>query len=340
MYVWFDALTNYISGVNYPNGPLSEYWPVDVHLIGKDIYWFHTVIWPCMLMSVGIPLPKQVVCHGFVNAEDGRKMSKSYGNAVDPNDVLVKYDSDLVRYFCLREGVFGEDLSYSEKSLITRHDSELADVIGNLVRRTFKLAIKWNEGKVPNETYDELFSVEELKHQVDELMSKFQIHRAFESVLNCMKITNKYLADIAPWKLTEDNQMPIKLKCVRTALEALYILGHFYLPIIPNSMVTLFNNFDLKPITLVELKGWGNLKSGHVLNFDHKLLFPRIGENSFQKKIKQQQIDNVKPTQKIKQPDIKDRQSQQPSQEKKENQPQLDKKQSEKQQKNHQTNKE
>jgi len=157
MYVWFDALTNYISAVDYPHGELVKFWPADVHLIGKDICWFHTVIWPCMLMSAGVPLPKQVVSHGFVNGPDGRKMSKTYGNVVNPVTVLENYNSDLVRYFCLREGVFGEDFSYSKESLITRNDSELADDIGNLIQRAFSLASLWSEGKVPDAPFEELF---------------------------------------------------------------------------------------------------------------------------------------------------------------------------------------
>jgi len=275
-----------------------------------------------MLMSAGVPLPKQVVSHGFVNADDGRKMSKTFGNVVDPIAVLEKYNSDLVRYFCLREGVFGDDFSYSDESLIFRINSELADDVGNLVHRSFNLAIKWNEGKVPNESYEELFSVDDLKNQVDHLMSKFQIQQAFETVLNCVKITNKYLADIAPWNLG-DNQLPIKLKCVRTALEALYILAHFYLPIMPNSMITLFNNFDLLPKSLTEIKGWGNLEPGHKLKFDNQQLYPKIGLNRWEKKqqqLQQQQQSGSNKENKDNPTQEKKNKQSQPSQEKNEKQ--------------------
>jgi len=301
MYVWFDALTNYISGVDYPDGELVKFWPADVHLIGKDICWFHTVIWPCMLMSTGVPLPKQVISHGFVNGEDGRKMSKSYGNVVDPMKVLEKYNSDAVRYFCLREGVFGDDFSYSEQSLITRNDSELADDIGNLVHRSFNFAQKESDGKVPHESYDELFSYAELFNKVEELMSQFKIQQAYEVVLNCVKITNKYLADIEPWKLKEPHHMPLKLKCLRTALEALFILGHFYLPLIPKAMTALFNNFALSPMTLSKIKGWGNLKPGSALNFNNQLLFPKIRDNRYMRKqkqlLKEQQLEKKEESQ-------------------------------------------
>jgi methionyl-tRNA synthetase len=212
MYVWFDALTNYVSGVRNSDGVLSPYWPADVHLIGKDICWFHTVIWPCMLMSADLALPKQVISHGFINGADGRKMSKSFGNVVNPNDVLAKYESDNVRYFCLREGVFGGDFNFSEQSLITRHDSELADDVGNLVHRSFSLAIKWNDSKVPDQPYEELFNVEELKNNVEEFMSQFQIQQAYEAVLKCVRITNNYLGVIAPWNLKEPEDIPLKLK--------------------------------------------------------------------------------------------------------------------------------
>ena len=150
MYVWFDALTNYLSGVDYPGGPNSHFWPAQIQIIGKDIVWFHCVIWPCMLMSAGIPLPKTVFAHGFVNDANNKKMSKSEGNVVDPNKILDKYSSDAMRFFLMRESGFGTDLPFSEDSLIERFNTELANTFGNAVHRGVNLCVKYTDGKVPD----------------------------------------------------------------------------------------------------------------------------------------------------------------------------------------------
>uniref|UniRef100_A0A6B2KY41 methionine--tRNA ligase n=1 Tax=Arcella intermedia TaxID=1963864 RepID=A0A6B2KY41_9EUKA len=284
MYVWFDALTNYLTGVDYPDGNLAYLWPADIHLIGKDIAWFHSVIWPCMLMSTGIPLPKQIVCHGFINGPDGRKMSKSYGNVVAPGDMLAKYTPDNLRYFCLREGVFGEDFSFSEASLVLRHDAELADDLGNLVRRSFSLAQKWNEGKVPHQPYTELFSVEKLKETVENHMKAYNLHSAFEVALDHVKITNKYLAEIAPWNLKEDGTLDLRLSCVRTALEAVYLVAHFFFPILPVAAEKIFKYFNIPMSTISQIKGWGNLTPGSSVVYESEILFPKIQPSRFEKK--------------------------------------------------------
>ena len=134
LYVWFDALTNYLTGAGWPDKPDGDgFLPANVHIIGKDILWFHCVIWPCMLWSAGLPLPKTVFGHGFVTAADGQKMSKSIGNVVDPLEQLAKYSSDSFRYYLLRNGVYGSDIPFSESNLVYVHNSDLADVMGNLV---------------------------------------------------------------------------------------------------------------------------------------------------------------------------------------------------------------
>ena len=134
MYVWFDALSNYLSGVHgLDPHELSKYWPANVHIVGKDIIWFHCVIWPCMLMSAKVALPESIYAHGFVNASDGRKMSKSYNNSTDPNDIISKYPVDSIRYYCISSITYGADLNYSEANLVTMHNTELADVLGKCV---------------------------------------------------------------------------------------------------------------------------------------------------------------------------------------------------------------
>jgi methionyl-tRNA synthetase len=157
MYVWFDALTNYLTGVNGleanedgSDPALPANWPADCHLIGKDIIWFHCVIWPCMLMSAEIPLPKTVFAHGFVNDAEGKKMSKSIGNTIDPHDMLDKFAVDSFRWYLAKECPFGGELSFSEESLATMHNADLCDTLGNLVHRATNLCQKYCGGVIPD----------------------------------------------------------------------------------------------------------------------------------------------------------------------------------------------
>jgi methionyl-tRNA synthetase len=160
MYVWFDALSNYLTGVdalgvNDPEGgpdeALAQRWPADVHIIGKDISWFHTVIWPCILMSAGLPLPKTVFAHGFVNDKEGKKMSKSVGNIVDPHDMLDRFDVDSFRWYLCKEAPYGGELSFSEDSMRDMHNADLVKTLGNLVQRATVLCGKYTEdGKIPD----------------------------------------------------------------------------------------------------------------------------------------------------------------------------------------------
>ena len=150
MYVWVDALTNYMTGVGYPDdGELFDrYWPADVHLIGKDIVRFHAVYWPAFLMSAGLPLPKQVFGHGFLLSR-GEKMSKSVGNVVDPMELAERFGVDALRYFLLREVTFGQDGSYSAEAIVNRANAELANSFGNLAQRTLSMIFKNLDGVLP-----------------------------------------------------------------------------------------------------------------------------------------------------------------------------------------------
>jgi methionyl-tRNA synthetase len=294
MYVWFDALTNYLTGIDYPNGQNAKYWPPDVQIVGKDIAWFHTVIWPCMLMSANIPLPTTVFSHGFVNDKEGKKMSKSIGNIVDPVEILKKYTNDNLRYYIMRDGVFGGDISFNEDSMISRHDSELQATLGNLVRRATTLC-KYSDMKIPDvEPYgeDEMFSLSELKQKVDDYFNRFQIHSAIEIIFERLRHVNDWLAKREPWKMKED-QLEEQKKIVRTVLEATFILGHFLSPVIPNSIDAVLKDLNHPMVTLPEITGWHNLKPGTPVSVG-ELLFPRIGDNRFQK-LKDRVAEESKP---------------------------------------------
>lgn len=293
MYVWFDALTNYLSAVDYPTGDLAKFWPASAHIIGKDIVWFHTVIWPCMLMSAEIPLPKTVVCHGFVNGPDGRKMSKSYGNVVDPNDILDKYSSDNLRFFMLSEGVFGSDFNFSEQALIRSNDFELAAALGNLVHRALSFS-KETDRKVPSEPCEEIFSVAELKQKIQAELDHFHLQNALFHAFTAVKLTNKFLTSEAPWNLKGPDVGPKRASILRTALEALYICGHFCAPFIPTSMELLFKALNTPMTTLDKLNGWGNLKPGTPIDQTKDVLFKRIQPTRNDQKESGQKVTTVK----------------------------------------------
>jgi len=284
MYVWFDALTNYISGVDYPDGKTAKYWPADIHLIGKDIVWFHAIIWPCMLLSTNIPLPKTVLCHGFVNGPDGRKMSKSYGNVINPVEVLAKYSSDSLRFYIMSSATFGSDFNFSEDAMIRTNDYELAANLGNLVHRALSLTVKVFNSQVPLEDSEELYSIRELKTSVALEYDNFRIQSAIEIILTVLNITNKYLTDKAPWQISGEDATKQKAVILRSVLESLFICAHFCAPVIPNSMEKFFKAIGTPMTTLDKLNSWGNLKPGTQIYPMEQVLFERIQLSKFDQK--------------------------------------------------------
>jgi methionyl-tRNA synthetase len=260
LYVWFDALSNYLSAIGYPDGPSARYWPANVHIIGKDITWFHCVIWPCILMSTGIPLPKRVFAHGFVNAKDGSKMSKSIGNVIDPHEMITKYGLESFRYFIVRSAKFGQDMPFSEDDLINIHNSELADTLGNLVHRTVNICKKYSSGLVPDATADKPFDVYELLKFSEDSYKDFSLQSACIAIVNALKDTNKYLTEKEPWHMKENAP---RLVVVRTCLEAIYVLAHYLSPILPETTDIIFKKLGTAPTTLTALSpDYDNLKAG------------------------------------------------------------------------------
>ena len=212
-YVWFDALTNYISGVGFLSDEekFEKWWPADYHLVGKDILWFHAVIWPCMLMAAGLPLPKHIFAHGWWTIE-GEKMSKSKGNVVRPLDIVEKFGNDVFRYFLLREIPFGSDGDYSEKAIITRLNSDLADDLGNLVRRAGVMISK-KTGNIPEPSELKDIDKEMLDkskstlEEADKLMDDLAYYKALEVIWGYINEVNKYMNDTAPWKEKDEERI-------------------------------------------------------------------------------------------------------------------------------------
>jgi len=245
------------------------------------------VIWPCMLFSCDIPLPKTVFCHGFVNDQDGRKMSKSEGNVVDPEKILEEHSPDALRYFAMREGAFGSDIAFKLKSLIVRHDTELQATLGNLVQRGFKLAETVCGGKVPTQAPEPLFDLDTIKKKIDQAYCEFNISAGIEIAFEQLREVNDWLAKKEPWKLKED-RLEEKSGIIRTVLEAIFILSHFLFPVIPAAMQKVFEGFHREPTTLLRLVGWENLKPGDPVTVCSHL-FPRIEDNKFVKRTKAEQ---------------------------------------------------
>ena len=256
LYVWLDALLNYISGIDYPGANFKKYWPANVHIIGKDILWFHTVIWPCELMSAGIKLPKTIQAHGFVNL-GGEKLSKSRGITVDPIKLLDEYGTDPVRYFFLKEIPAGEDGNFSYEALVERSNSDLADVLGNLLQRVTVLTHKNFEGKIPKiskleKIDEELIKESEILEKVDNLMQKYEWNRAVDKIWHFIRACNKYINDTEPWKLKEDKK---RLGTVLYILiECLRIISIYIYPFIPETGEKIAKQIGQKIGTLKDVQ--------------------------------------------------------------------------------------
>ena len=259
MYVWFDALTNYITGVHGLDSEhdMARYWPAQCHIIGKDITWFHCVIWPCMLMSAGVPLAESVFAHGFVNADDGRKMSKSYNNVIDPHDVLDKFHVDTIRYYMCGGAPYGGDLNFSEGAMVLMHNSELADTIGNLLHRVLNLCNKYSDGLIPDTAHDAAFGLpfdaEILRATILDDLSNYSIEKALFHTMEAVRSTNKFITEAEPWKMKGDDT-PRRPAIVRTTMEACYIFAHFLAPVVPVAAGKIFERLGSPPVPAQTLK--------------------------------------------------------------------------------------
>jgi methionyl-tRNA synthetase len=239
MYVWVDALTNYLTGAGYPGPGYTDRWPADLHVIGKDIARFHAVYWPAFLLSASIALPKTVFAHGFV-LHRGEKMSKSTGNVVDPMELASRYGVDALRYFLLREVVFGQDGSYSDEAIVTRANADLANSFGNLAQRVLSFIAK-NLGRVPEEGRPEPADAELLatvtaaaRDEVPAAFERLALSEGCEAWMRGVFACNQYVDAQAPWALRKTD--PERMEAVlRTLLLAIRDLAIAIRPIIPAS---------------------------------------------------------------------------------------------------------
>ncbi len=246
IYVWLDALTNYLSGIGWPNNKdFNELWSNSVHVVGKEINWFHSVIWPAFLMSAGIDPPKQVLVHGWWTI-DGKKISKSFGNAIDPVDLVKRYSSDALRYALIKEKRIWDDGDFSEESLKARINGELAADLGNLVYRTLTLVEKF-EGEL--EGTPELDSKLKL-NKIVEAMDNFDTYLALSIIWDFIKETNKYVTDREPWKLKEKELGNV----LYNLLEAIRIIATLLYPFIPHTSNRIFSQLGISASKLEDCK--------------------------------------------------------------------------------------
>lgn len=287
VYVWVDALTNYISALGYgmQNDMLFQrYWPADVHLVGKDIVRFHTVIWPILLMAAGVKLPKRVVGHGWLLLEGG-KMSKSKGNVVDPHELIDKYGADAVRYYLLRELPFGADGYYSEENLISRINSDLANDLGNLLHRTLTVCEKFGGGVVnapgnPEGTDFELIEMaKDVPGKVALLVDGLELAEALGIIWQLVGRANKYLDETAPWNLGKD---PAKRERFNTVIYNVLEVYRFvtvllspFMPGFPERVWPQLGIADRCELHTFASLDWGRLPAGVKIERGNPL-FPRI----------------------------------------------------------------
>jgi methionyl-tRNA synthetase len=245
MYVWVDALTNYITATGFPDeGERSKFWPADAHVIGKDITRFHAIYWPAFLMAAGLPLPRQIVVHGFL-FNRGEKMSKSVGNVVSPADLVTNYGLDPVRYFFLRETPWGQDGNYSHELIVARMNADLANDLGNLAQRCLTIVARNGaaapEGGALSEADQEMLaSADAALGLARGHMREFQLHLYIAAVMEVVGAANRYFANAEPWKLAKSD--PARMRSVLyVTLEVLRTAAILLQPVMPSSMGRLLD---------------------------------------------------------------------------------------------------
>ncbi|MEE3468973.1 MAG: class I tRNA ligase family protein, partial [Eubacterium sp.] len=296
VYVWIDALSNYITGVEYDadgnHGELYRYWPADLHLIGKDILRFHTIYWPIMLMALDVPLPKQIFGHPWLLTNND-KMSKSKGNVIYADDLVDIFGVDAVRYFVIHEMPFDNDGSITWELIVERNNSDLANVLGNLVNRTISMSNKYFGGIVENknvcEPVDEDLKkvAEEAPKKVVEKMDKLRVADAVSEIFVLLKRCNKYIDETEPWVLAKDEAKKDRLATVLyNLIEGIRISANLLSSFMPETAEKILTQINGEACDIDALgAGFGQYKSGTKVTDAPEILFQRLDVNEVMDKV-------------------------------------------------------
>ena len=304
VYVWIDALTNYITGLGYDvdgnHGELyKKYWPADLHLIGKDIVRFHTIYWPIMLMALDIPLPKQVFGHPWL-LQGESKMSKSKGNVIYADDLVDIFGVDAVRYYVLNEIPYDNDGSITWDLLVERINSDLANVLGNLVNRTIAMANKYFDGVINNPNVSEAVDDElkeaalQMPKKVIAKMDEFKSADALDAIFTLLRRTNKYIDETTPWILAKDESKKDRLATViYNLIESIRFAAVTLIPFIPSTANKILDQINTDKRDLLELNQFGLYQPGTKVVEKPEMLFARLDPKEIQKKV--EALQEVKP---------------------------------------------
>jgi methionyl-tRNA synthetase len=285
IYVWLDALSNYITALGWPDEPekYERYWPADIHLVGKEIVRFHTIYWPIMLHALGLPLPKQVFAHGWLLFGND-KMSKSKGNVVDPRVLVKKYSVDAIRYFLMKEMAYGQDATYSEESLAMRINTDLANDYGNLLSRATGMIAKFQDSVVlapgePTEFDEELIALaKETPENFGRLMDEMKWQDALNELWKLVNKANKYIDDAAPWKLNKAGETAKLSSVLYNMVEVVRFVTVMISPVMPSTPEKVWQQLgisDRKDLHTWESLTWGAYPIGNKIDRGEPL-FPRI----------------------------------------------------------------